>query len=129
MSQLNNLFCAHVDELHIRLLETHAYLILSGKVNILRSLLSDYRRTHSLSVSDPEYYGTALLEALMSFMRLNNIRLPQDVDINDPSTLVILSRASKNDNIILRMVAFYIARLTSQQVEQFEVWVQPLDLA
>ena len=116
-----------LDELRGKVNELTAVFLLNTKVDMLRRNLHDYRRTHSICASEEDYYATILLQALVSFTKAFNITVTQPFDVQDPSTIVILKRVSKNDNITLRMVSFYFAHLTIQQLEAFEVWNQPVD--
>lgn len=107
-----------------RLLED---MFIERKAAYLRTMLSDYRRCHSLDANDIEYYALVLLNAITSWAVSKQVHIEQPFTFDDPNMLNMLKRTTKNDNLTLRMLAFYFAHLTLQQLQEFEVWNEPLD--
>lgn len=102
-------------------------MLIERKASVLRNMLVEYRRHHSLDASDSEYYALILLNAINSWAVSKQIHIKQGFAIDDAFMMNVLKRTTKNDNLTLRMLAFYVAYLSSSELEEFEVWNEPLD--
>lgn len=101
---------------------------LDQKIALFKLIIDDFRRTHSVSASEVDYYGRVALESITSWAKVHNVLIAKAFDANDPMILVFLSRTSKNDNLSLRAFAYFFLYVPYQQLEQYDVWRQPLDL-
>lgn len=102
-------------------------MLVEKKAMLLRNQLAQYRKNHNLDANDQSYYGLALLDVLSSWATSQKICISTPFSVNDPLMMRILNRSTKNDNLSLRMLAFYYAYLSTRQLEEFEIWCEPVD--